>query len=160
MLQNLRRFLLAVTLTAAVVAAPAGAATAAPGATDPGAIGVRLVDVPKAALDDPRARLYIVDHLAPGTTIKRRIEVTNTTAKTATLPCAHPAAATITGNAFLGAAGHTKNDLSTWTSVAGQSRHPGEGQCEGHRHDQGAQGRGTRGAVRRRVGRGCLGARR
>lgn len=60
---------------------------------------------------------YIVDHLAPGTVIHRRIEVTNTTASTAHV-LLYPAAASIANGSFLGAAGHTPNDLSTWTSVS------------------------------------------
>jgi hypothetical protein len=77
---------------------------------------VRLVEVPAQTLNDPRARLYIVDHLAPGTTIHRRIEVSNSTASTAHIVL-YAAAATIVDGSFLGAAGHTPNDLSTWTSV-------------------------------------------
>jgi hypothetical protein len=103
-----------------VIGAPAGASTAAstpaPRAFATGGIGLRLVDVPVAALDDPRAHLYVVDHLAPGTTIHRRIEVSNTTAGTQHVVL-YPAAATIANGSFLGAAGHTPNDLSTWTSV-------------------------------------------
>jgi hypothetical protein len=81
-----------------------------------GAIGLRLVDVPVSAGGDPRAQLYIVDHLAPGTVIERRIEVSNTTASTAHVVL-YPAAATIEHGSFLGSAGDTPNDLSTWTSV-------------------------------------------
>jgi hypothetical protein len=50
-----------------------------PPAATAGTIGVRLLDAPVTAGDDPRARVYIVDHLAPGTVIHRRIEVSNTT---------------------------------------------------------------------------------
>lgn len=122
MIHHPRGFLLAAILTAAVVVAPAGAAIAAsdPAAVstaDPGAIEVRLVDVPTETLDAPRAPLHIVDHLAPGTTVERRIEVKNTTAANARVAL-YPAAATIMDNAFLGAVGRTKNDLSTWTSVS------------------------------------------
>ena len=81
-----------------------------------GAIGLRLLDVPAAASHDPRARIYVVDHLAPGTVIHRRIEISNTTAATARVET-YPAAAGIGKGAFLGAAGHTPNDLSTWTRV-------------------------------------------
>ena len=42
--------------------------------------GLRLVDVPVVAQDDPRAQIYIVDHLAPGAVVHRRIEVSNSTA--------------------------------------------------------------------------------
>lgn len=104
----------------ALVAAPACAATRAPSpAPRPlalGGIGLRLMDVPLATRQDPRVRLYIVDHLAPGTVIHRRIRVTNTTAKTVRIGM-YSAAATIKKGAFLGAAGHTRNELSTWTSV-------------------------------------------
>jgi CheY-like chemotaxis protein len=108
----------------AVVAAPVGASSLGPdrvlhGAAT-GSIGLRLVDAPVSARDDPRARVYIVDHLAPATVINRRIEVSNSTASAAHIVL-YPAAASIEKGSFLGAAGHTANDLSTWTSVA-----PGE----------------------------------
>jgi hypothetical protein len=99
-----------------MIASPIGASSAATRAADAGSIGLRLVDIPAISRDDPRARLYIVDHLAPGTVIHRRIEVSNTTASVAHVTL-YPAAATIAKGVFLGAAGHTPNDLSTWTSV-------------------------------------------
>jgi hypothetical protein len=58
-----------------------------------------------------------VDHVPPGSVIRRRIEVSNTTAST--LPIVLYAAAAKIGNGFfVGAAGHTPNYLSTWTSVS------------------------------------------
>lgn len=39
--------------------------------------GIRLLDVPTDRADDPRARQYIIDHVAPGTSIERRVEVRN-----------------------------------------------------------------------------------
>ncbi len=79
-------------------------------------MGVQLLEVPLSAYSDPRARLYIIDHLHPGTTIHRRIEISNTTASTLHIVM-YPAAAVITRGAFVGAAAHTPNELSTWTSV-------------------------------------------
>jgi hypothetical protein len=108
------RCALAVLAFSVVIALPAGAATAA---AAHGSIGLRLVDVPASAGGDPRAQLYIVDHLAPGTVIDRRIEVSNTTDSIAHVVL-YAAAATIDHGSFLGAAGHTPNDLSTWTSVS------------------------------------------
>lgn len=123
--------LAALTVTAAL-AGPAGAVTAAPGAAPtpaPGGIGLRLVDAPVDAREDPRARVYIVDHLAPATVISRRIEVSNTTAAAARIAL-YPAAASITDGSFLGAAGNTPNDLSTWTSVTpGQVDVPADGKA-------------------------------
>jgi hypothetical protein len=83
---------------------------------EPGSLGLRLVDAP-AADDDPRAQVYIVDHLAPGTVIQRRIEVTNSTAVTTHISL-YASAATIARGSFLGAARGTSNDLATWTSVS------------------------------------------
>jgi hypothetical protein len=99
-----------------LVGAPAIASAAAAGPATAGGIGLRLVDAPVSARDDPRARIYIVDHLAPGTTINRRIEVSNTTASVVHVVL-YPAAATIAGGSFIGSAGRSPNDLSTWTSV-------------------------------------------
>lgn len=93
---------------------PTGAGAAAP--TPTGRLGLQLIDVPVTSLDDPRARLYVVDHLAPGTVIHRRLQVSNTTTGPVRVAL-YPAAAAIVRHAFQGAAGHTRNELSTWTSV-------------------------------------------
>jgi hypothetical protein len=100
----------------ALVALLAGSAAAAA----PGSIGLRLVDVPASAGSDPRAQLYIVDHLSPGTTIDRRIEVSNGADSTAHVVL-YAAAATIERGSFLGSAGRTSNDLSTWTAIGPSS---------------------------------------
>jgi hypothetical protein len=99
-------------LAAAVLALSAGPSAAA----KPGSLGLQLLDVPVAARLDPRARLYIVDHVAPGSTITRRVQVSNTTAATIRVRL-YPAAASIARGAFAGAAGHRRNELSTWTRV-------------------------------------------
>lgn len=101
---------------AAAAAAAAAATPAPPPSASPGGIGLRLLDAPVSAKDDPRARVYIVDHLAPGTVIERRIEVSNTTAAPAQIAL-YPAAATIDDGSFVGSADRTPNELSTWTTV-------------------------------------------
>jgi hypothetical protein len=101
----------------AVSAASAGAATGQAATGAQGSIGVRLLDIPASAAGDPRARLYVVDHLARGAVIHRRIQLSNTSGGSARIAL-YPAAATIAHGTFLGAAGHTPNDLSTWTSVS------------------------------------------
>ena len=91
---------------------PAAAAPA-----EPTGIGVRLVDAPVATRDDPRARVYIIDHVKPGTTIERRIEVSNDTG-TPTDVAVYPAAAELRGGSFVGLEGDTPNELSNWTDVS------------------------------------------
>ncbi|MGY2747396.1 COG1470 family protein [Arthrobacter sp. UYCu723] len=100
----------------AALMVPAAGATAESAAPDPGMIGVRLLEVPVNRADDPRARIYIVDHLPPGTTIHRRIEVSNTTAEQVAVSV-YEAAARVNGGTFTGAPDRTTDDLTTWTSV-------------------------------------------
>jgi hypothetical protein len=94
------------------MASPAVAETATP----PGSIGLRLMDAPASGAGDPRAQIYIVDHLAPGQVIQRRVEVSNTTAAT-TAVALYAGAATVADGAFVAGADRTANDLSTWTSI-------------------------------------------
>jgi hypothetical protein len=100
----------------ALSSATNGAFGATASTAPPGSIGVRLVDGSATPSSDPRARLYIVDHLAPGAVVQRQIEVSNSTTATAHV-LLYSAAATIADGSFLGSAGHTQNDLSTWTTV-------------------------------------------
>jgi hypothetical protein len=117
---RLLRPVLACFVLIVLVCLPASASNAGPRpairSADAGSIGLRLVDVPTTASGDPRAQVYIVDHLAPGSVIERRIEISNTTDSSARIVL-YPAAATIERGSFLGADGHTPNDLSTWTSI-------------------------------------------
>lgn len=107
-------------MLAVTVTSLAGGAVAASGAAPPrtggGSIGLRLLDVPAIVRHDPRARLYVVDHLAPGTVIHRRMMVSNTT-RSAVRVGSYAAAASIAKGSFSGAEGRTRNELSTWTSV-------------------------------------------
>lgn len=110
------RPLLAILFLCVLIVAPAVDASAqAHGAT--GSIGIRLVDIPASAQDDPRAHAYIVDHLAPGTTIQRRVEVSNATGVDQVIHV-YPAAADISAGVFVGRDGAAENDLTGWTSVA------------------------------------------
>lgn len=83
----------------------------------PGSVGVRLVDTPASAAGDPRAQMYIVDHLAPGTVITRRVEVSNGTSAVASIAL-YSSAASIVQGTFVGAESDTANDLSSWTTVS------------------------------------------
>nr|WP_051458194.1 hypothetical protein [Microbispora sp. ATCC PTA-5024] len=79
-------------------------------------LGIRIVDAPVVRRKDPRALTGVVDHLNPGTTIKRRVEVTNTTSRRMHVSL-YPAAADIRDHSFVFAPERTPNDLTTWTTV-------------------------------------------
>ncbi|MEU7585359.1 hypothetical protein AB0A95_03560 [Micromonospora sp. NPDC049230] len=80
---------------------------------DEAAISIRMVDIPASRAQDPRARVYIVDHLNPGTTINRRVEVRNTSGETQKIEF-YSGAASIEDNAFTVPEGRAGNDLSGW----------------------------------------------
>jgi hypothetical protein len=101
---------------------PASASTPVPVPT----VGIRLLDAPTSLANDPRAREYIIDHVAQGTTISRQVEITNTTAVTQVVQL-YAAAATIGGGTFRFAAGRSANDLTSWTSVTPSTVSPPAG---------------------------------
>ncbi|MEV7971142.1 peptidase, partial [Sphaerisporangium sp. NPDC088356] len=79
-------------------------------------IGMRLVDAPVDARANSRAWCYIIDHLAPGSVIHRRVEVSNATDSPRTLSI-YTAAGAIRDRKFRFAPGRTPNELSTWTTT-------------------------------------------
>jgi hypothetical protein len=97
-------------LTAFLVAPHSQAVTADTG------LGIRIVDAPVSRQDDPRARVYIVDNVAPGTTISRRLEVSNDNAQAQHVQL-YPDAAVIADGVFSPAPQRTVSELTTWTSV-------------------------------------------
>jgi hypothetical protein len=94
---------------------PAGPDAAA--ADDPGGIGIRLLDAPTDRKGDPRARTYIVDHVRPGTTFSRRIEVSNTTTEPQHVEL-YAGSARLDDGEFVGEDRGVASELTQWTSVS------------------------------------------
>lgn len=107
---------LAVLLVAGALAPATGAFTTAQGATN-GGIGIRLAEAPTSRRDDPRAHIYIIDHVKPGATIQRKIVVSNQAASPQNVSL-YSAAADIRNGGFLPAPGQTANELSSWTKIS------------------------------------------
>ena len=107
---------LALLLTALIGLVPVGAVSAVGTQAPEGQIGIRLLDAPEDRRDDPRARLYVVDHLNQGDVIERRIEVSNTTGRPAALSL-YAAAASVVQGSFTFGEGRAQNDLTSWTTV-------------------------------------------
>lgn len=104
--------------TLAVLLAVIGWATPGAAFAQPsGTVGIRIVDAPVSRADDPRARIYIVDHVGPGTTISRRVEINNDTPARQSVKV-YAAAADVVAGAFQFGEGRAVNDLTTWTTVA------------------------------------------
>jgi hypothetical protein len=118
---------LTVLLVAGAIAPATGAFEGAALAATNGGIGIRLAEAPVTRRDDPRARLYVVDHVAPGATIRRKVEVSNNTTSPQTIAL-YPAAAAIAKGEFTPEGGHAVNELSTWTKLDTAQLQLGAGQ--------------------------------
>jgi hypothetical protein len=122
-----RRFLGAFMLAAAVLTvaaaaltpALAGSAQAVSKPPAPAVFGIRLADMPVDEADNPRAYRYIIDHLNPGITIHRRVQIANLTPSAARITV-YPDAAIIRDGSFVGDVGQTRSYLTTWITL---SRH-------------------------------------
>ena len=115
----MRSLLIALSLLAGITTPASSALAAAPphsGTAGQGSIGIRLVYAPTES-NDPRTSSYIIDRLAPGTTVSRRVEIVNSTRSTKNVAL-YPAAASLIQGKFGFARNHRPNDLSRWTSVS------------------------------------------
>jgi len=72
-----------------------------------------LQDVPSAERADPRARVYIVDHVRPGGSVHRSVRVRNVSSRPRHVDL-YAAAASIHDDVFTAADGRTGNELSRW----------------------------------------------
>jgi hypothetical protein len=81
-----------------------------------GSFGIQLLDAPTDRRSDPRALKYIVDHLAPGAVIHRRVLVVNKSSAPLHMDI-YPSAATVGKGSFRFATGHTANELTSWISA-------------------------------------------
>jgi len=102
--------------------AAAGAANKHPG------LGIQLLEAPTALANDPRAHIYIIDHLAPGTTIQRKVQVSNGTANPLDVAL-YGAGSDITAGVWSPFSGHQQDELSQWISVAPATVHLSPGQA-------------------------------
>ena len=111
--------MIALALLAAVVVPASGALAAAPRTSPPaaGSFGIQLLGPPVEAQSNPLAHLYIVGRLAPGTSISRRVEISNDTHSIARVTV-YPAAAGLHRGRFGFSPGHAPNELSRWMSVS------------------------------------------
>ncbi|MEU5906356.1 hypothetical protein [Micromonospora sp. NPDC047527] len=75
-----------------------------------------MLEAPTDRRTDPRALRYIVDHLPPGTTIKRQLLIANRTGETRRIDV-YPAAATLEGSAFRFGEGRATNELTSWITL-------------------------------------------
>ncbi|MEO3855582.1 hypothetical protein [Acrocarpospora sp. B8E8] len=97
--------------------AEGGSGTSYPSHREPdGSIGIKLLEASSNRKNDPRAYLYIVDHINPGTRVSRRFEIKNTSSRSQRIKL-YPGAAEIRHNTFVPAANRNANELGSWISI-------------------------------------------
>jgi hypothetical protein len=105
-------------LVAGALCAPATGALAQTSApTPPPGIGAKLLEGPADSQGDPRAHEYIVDHLAPGTTISRKVGFSNGDDQPVDLVF-YAASSKIVNGAFTVDPARAANDLTSWMSFS------------------------------------------
>jgi hypothetical protein len=87
-------------------------ATAARAVGD-GSLGIRLTEAPTSRADDPRARVYVVDHVLPGTAFTRHVEISNDTDQTRSIRV-YAGPASIRNDAWTPAAPGKRSELTNW----------------------------------------------
>ncbi|HVE46709.1 MAG TPA: hypothetical protein VNA57_08180 [Acidimicrobiales bacterium] len=82
---------------------------------DPG-LGIRLLEAPSARANDPRAKSYIVDFVAPGTNFTRSFEISNGSSRAMDVDL-YGGAARVEGGAFVPEDRGVENRLTPWMTV-------------------------------------------
>lgn len=111
----MRKVLIALLAVAGVIAPATGALGQTSANTQP-SIGIRLLQAPVALENDPRAKVYIIDHVGPGTTLSRQIAVSSTGDSPVQVQL-YGGPAVINGGSFNAQPIGQTNDLSTWIKV-------------------------------------------
>ncbi len=112
-----RLIVLALVVASATSAACAtDAASASPSHASQNSLGIRLVPVSGALVNDTLAKSYIVERLAPGAGIHREVEIENDSPGEMNV-AVYAGAARVKAGSFTFTPRGTTNDLTTWTSI-------------------------------------------
>lgn len=114
-----RAVALALLVALAAPAHVAGAASPSPAGCPPG-IGVGLLQFPGDRADDPRARSYVIDHVAPGATFSREFQVCNGTSAPVTAQL-YATSAAVSNGAFVAAEGRADSPLTRAVTISPSS---------------------------------------
>jgi hypothetical protein len=79
-------------------------------------LGIQLLEAPVSERDDPRARVYVIDHVRAGASFSRRLGITNDTANPMHTEL-YVAPAAIDGGSFIVGARTDKGELASWGAI-------------------------------------------
>lgn len=98
------------------LALTAAAAPAVVAQSERTGLGIRLLEAPTDRREDPRAQVYIIDHVAPGSSFSRRFEVVNDDDEPADVAL-YAVASEVQEGSFTPLPGRAANELTTWMTV-------------------------------------------
>ncbi|WP_157041751.1 hypothetical protein [Nitriliruptor alkaliphilus] len=81
-------------------------------------LGVRLLEAPADLVDDPRAQVSIIDELAPGATIERRVRFSNGDPDEALPVRLYATSASVVDGDFRVAEGRVEDELTGWITIS------------------------------------------
>jgi hypothetical protein len=111
------RHLVVLALVVASAASVACATGASASSTTPSnSLGIRLIPISGAGVNDTLAKSYIVERLAPGATTNREVEIENDSPGEMNISV-YAGAARVSDGSFAFTPRGTTNDLTTWTSI-------------------------------------------
>ena len=90
-------------------------------------LGIGLTQIPAKLAKDPRARIYVIDHLNRGAVITRTFQVSDGTPNALDVSL-YSAASQIVKGTWSPLDGRTQNELSSWTTVSPATMHLAPGQ--------------------------------
>ena len=125
MRNTIRALIVAGALVASATSAYAAPAPK-PTPKDPG-LGIGLTQIPAKLAKDPRARIYVIDHLNRGAVITRTFQVSDGTPNPLDVSL-YAAASQIVNGTWSPLDGRTQNELSSWTTVSPGTMHLAPGQ--------------------------------
>lgn len=117
-MRSFRRTIAPILLAGALVA-PASRVSAQTTTSQPHrdtGLGIQLLEAPVSERDDPRARVYVIDHVQAGASFTRKLGITNDTPNAMHTEL-YVAAAAIDGGTFIVGSRTDKGELPTWGSI-------------------------------------------
>jgi hypothetical protein len=123
-----RRIILAVLAGILVVPASSAFGQQTPAQPKHTGLGIRLAEAPASRRNDPRAQVYVIDHVAGGTKFSRKLEVQNDTEAPAN-PKVYVAPASIKDGEFNPGAEGDDGEIPRWSSLSVSTLSLGPGQA-------------------------------
>ncbi|MEA3055104.1 MAG: hypothetical protein QOD30_536, partial [Actinomycetota bacterium] len=115
-MRSFRRSIALILLAGALVAPASRVSAQTPQPHKDTGLGIQLLEAPVSEKDDPRARVYVIDHVRAGASFTRRLGIVNDTPNPMHTEL-YVAPAAIDGGSFVVGARTDTGELATWGTM-------------------------------------------